>query len=105
MSAVVLMELRAGITNRRSERALDDVLRAYGTGGRLVAPSARVLDDAGRLLRQLRVRGRDVRKASLVHDVLIALSTRSVGGVLYTKDGSDFRAIQDLRSFELEIVV
>jgi predicted nucleic acid-binding protein len=46
LSAVVLMELRAGATTRASRRALDDLARAYGKAGRLLTPRAAVFDEA-----------------------------------------------------------
>jgi len=40
--AVVLMELRVGATTRRARGAVSQLVRPYETGGRLVAPSARL---------------------------------------------------------------
>jgi len=42
LSAVVVMELRAGVSHRASREAVDALTRAYRTAGRLVAPSSEV---------------------------------------------------------------
>jgi predicted nucleic acid-binding protein len=104
LSSVVLMELRAGASTRRASTALDQLLRGYQGGGRLVAPPAQLFDRAGTILRRLRFAGRDVRRASFVHDVLIALTARAIGATLYTSDAGDFQAIREIERFALEIV-
>ncbi len=104
LSAVVLMELRAGATTRRAERALDQVMRAYASAGRLVAPTPGTYDRAGALLRTLRRQGGEVRHASFVNDVLIALTARAMGAVIYTRDADDFRAIGAAAGLPLAVV-
>lgn len=76
LSAVVLLELRVGATMLPARRALDRLVRPYQAGGRLISPSAEIFDQAGRTLQRLRESGREVRRASLVNDVVIALSAR-----------------------------
>jgi predicted nucleic acid-binding protein len=39
-----------------------------------------------------------------VNDVLIALSARATGAVVVTRNERDFRAIQAIRPFRLELV-
>lgn len=104
LSAVVGMELRVGARTRPARRALEGLLRGYEAAGRLVAPSAGVYREAGAVLMELQSAGREVRRASLVHDVLIALTCRQMGATLFTSDASDFEAIHALRGFALEIV-
>ncbi len=104
LSAVVVMELRAGATTPSARRALERMLRAYRAAGRLLSPPAALFEDAGAVLQALRVAGREVRRASLVHDVLIALSARAIGATLYTSDRADFEAIRSVRRFELKVV-
>jgi predicted nucleic acid-binding protein len=55
----------------------------------------------GRTLQRLREAGREVRRASLVNDVLIALSARSIGATLLTAD-ADYEAIGAMVDFKLE---
>jgi predicted nucleic acid-binding protein len=104
LSAVVLMELRAGARTRRAVRGVDQLARAYQSARRVAAPSSNAYDDAGDVLRELRHRGRDVRRSSLVNDVLIALTARAQGASVVTRDGSDFAAIRQISEFSLEIV-
>lgn len=47
-------------------------------------------------------RGQVVR--GLINDALIALTARSIGAMVVTRDGTDFRLVQRVRPFELEIV-
>jgi predicted nucleic acid-binding protein len=95
MSSVVLMELRAGTMTRAAERAVDRLLRAYAAGDRLVTPRASAFERAGAVLRRLRASGREVRRASLVNDLFIALSASTIGATLVTRDVSDFTAIAE----------
>ena len=103
LSAVVIMELRAGIVSRRGERALDQLLRPYAEAGRILAPSASIFHRAGQVLRRLRAGGRDVRRASLVGDVLIALTARASGATVWTADAGDFQAIRAVEHFSLRL--
>jgi predicted nucleic acid-binding protein len=70
----------------------------------LVAPSPSQFDEAGLVLRALRLAGREIRQASLVNDVLIALTARHLGATLYSGDVEDFEAIQRVRDFSLKAV-
>jgi predicted nucleic acid-binding protein len=104
LSAIVVMELRAGAGTRRATKGVDQLVRAYQAGQRLVAPSPLLYGEAGNVLRELRRRGRDVRRGSLVNDVLIALTARAQGASVVTRDGSDFMAIREVREFSVEVV-
>ena len=106
LSAVVLMELRAGASRPADRRLLARVEAAFEKAGRLLVPSGRVFAEAGETLRLLRTRkGYELGSShSIVSDVLIALSARSRGAVVVTQNEHDFRAIQAIRPFHLEIV-
>jgi predicted nucleic acid-binding protein len=103
LSAVVQMELRIGASTLPARRGLDKLVRTYQTNGRIVAPDAELFDQAGRVLQRLHATGHEVRRASLVNDVLIALSARSLGATLFTCDG-DYHAIRAVCDFGLEMV-
>ncbi len=103
LSAVVQMELRVGARTLPARRAVDQLVRAYRSARRLVAPDAALFDDAGRTLRTLRDQGREVRRSSLLGDVLIAHTARSLGARLLTAD-RDFEAVRRVLDFEMEIV-
>jgi predicted nucleic acid-binding protein len=101
LSAVVAMELRAGVQHRGTRDATSALIRAYRSAGRLVAPSSEVFERAGAVLRQLKLAGRDVRQASLCNDVLIALTARSIGASVVTVNLDDFAAIHRIERFDL----
>jgi predicted nucleic acid-binding protein len=103
LSAVVAVELRVGAVTLPARRALDRLLRAYHDGGRVVVPRAELYEEAGRILRRLREDGHEIRRASLVNDVLIALCARSVGATLVTTD-DDHRTIREMVDFSLDVV-
>ena len=103
LSAVVVMELRAGATTRAAEKSVDQLVRAYKKGGRLLVPSASTYEQAGDVLRRLRRRGHSIRRAAFISDVLIALSARSIGATLFTRDRKDFMAIASVVDLEWEV--
>jgi predicted nucleic acid-binding protein len=103
LSAVVQMELRMGAKTLAARRAVDQLLRVYRASGRMIAPEFEIFDQAGRTLRRLRDAGREIRKASLVNDVLIALSARSLGATVLTAD-EDYARIGEVLDFKLEMV-
>jgi predicted nucleic acid-binding protein len=101
LSSVVQMELQAGAATRRARQRLDQFIRAHAIAGRVVAPSPRQFDEAGLALRALRLAGHEIRRASLVNDLLIALTARQIGATVYTSDVEDFEAIRRVRDFSL----
>jgi predicted nucleic acid-binding protein len=103
LSAVVQMELRVGASTLPARRALDQLIRTYRSSGRLVAPDADTFDHAGRLLQRLRAAGLEIRSSSLVSDVLIAISARSIGATVFTSD-DDYETIRGVLDFGLEMV-
>ena len=105
LSAVVMLELYAGAMSSRDRRAVRTVVSAFYRAGRLLLPSGGVYEDAGHVLRTLQRSGHRVaRSGSLVNDVLIALSARSIGATVVTGNATDFAAIRGARSFKLMIV-
>jgi hypothetical protein len=59
------------------------------------------LDEAGLVLRVLPSGGCEIRRASLVNDLLIALTARQLGATVYTASVQDFEAIRRVRDFSL----
>jgi predicted nucleic acid-binding protein len=102
LSAVVVLELRVRAKTRGARHAVDQLVRAYDAGGRLVAPTPAAFDRAGSLLRKLKLAGREIRSASLVNDVLIASTARLIGATVVTTNIPDFEEIQALETFSLE---
>ena len=103
LSAIVHMELSVGARSLPARRALNQLVRAYRSGDRLVVPDADVFSRAGEVLQRLRDAGREIKKASLVNDVLISLSARSMGATVLTSD-RDFEAIGDVVDFRFRVV-
>jgi predicted nucleic acid-binding protein len=106
LSAVVLMELRAGASSPADRRLLEGLQRAFERAGRVLTPSRRVFAEAGDTLARLRSeRSFGVTASrSIANDVLIALSARSIGATLVTQNRRDYEAIQAVRPFRLAIV-
>ncbi len=103
MSAVVAMELRVGARTLPGRRAVQRVLRVFHRTGRVVVPAGSVFETAGDLLQPLSDAGLEIRRASLVNDVLIALSARTIGATVVTQD-RDFEAIHRVVAFDLHIL-
>ena len=106
LSAVVLMELRAGAFSSSDRRLVQRVESAFDKAGRILAPSRAVFSEAGDALRRLQAdRGFRVDIShSIVNDVLIALSARSIGAIVVTQNERDYQAIQSVKPFQLLII-
>jgi predicted nucleic acid-binding protein len=106
LSAVVLMELLAGASSVRDRRLMRGVETDFRKARRILPPSSSVFADAGEVLRRLRAqRGFNLSSSNtVVNDVLIALSARSVGATVVTQNERDYRAIQAVRPFKLLVV-
>jgi predicted nucleic acid-binding protein len=106
MSAVVMMELLAGACSAHERTRLHDLFTTFTKLGRIVTPSSATYQEAGDVLRQLQtVHGFRIQKSrTLANDVLIALSARTIGGTVVTRNKQDFLAIQSIRVFNLSLV-
>jgi predicted nucleic acid-binding protein len=106
LSAVVVLELYAGAFSPRDRRVLRGVVAAFERAGRMLVPSGAVWEEAGHVLRALQASRGSVGAGypSLVNDVLIALSARTVGATVMTSNERDFAAIRRVRPFKLAIV-
>jgi len=106
LSAVVLMELRAGAFSTPDRRLVQRLETTFHRAGRILAPTSAIFAQTGDVLRRLQSeRGYNIKGGhSIVNDVLIALSARSIGAIVATQNARDFRAIQTIRSFPLKLV-
>ena len=87
-------------------RLVQRVERAFAKAGRILVPSQAVFAEAGNALRRLQT-DRDFHidaNHSIVADVIIALSARSIGATVVTQNKSHYRAIQSVRPFQLVII-
>lgn len=106
LSAVVLMELRAGAHDRHALNAVHQLYYFFRKTDRLVVPSVADYERAGMIIAQLqKIRGFEIRKlASITNDCLIAASAKSIGAVVYTRNRKDFEAIHDVFDCRVEVV-
>jgi len=106
LSAVVWMELLTGASRVSDRRIVQRMTAPFARLDRVLVPSVRVYEDAGHVLQELQKSWHyDLPKAhSLVGDVLIALSARAMGATVITQNREDFKAIREVRFFELAIV-
>jgi predicted nucleic acid-binding protein len=106
LSAVALMELRAGASSLHDRRLVQRVESACAKVGRILVPSRAVFGEAGDTLRRLQDTSgwRIETSHSIVNDVLIALSARAIGATVVTQNERHYRAIQAVRPFQLVVV-
>lgn len=107
MSTVVLLELRAGAFTPAAVRAVDSLFDTFSRTRRLLTPTPETFRHAGAVLATMQRRlGHDVKKrARLVNDCLIALSSRQIGATVFTHNGRDFEAIRRITPFKLVVVL
>jgi predicted nucleic acid-binding protein len=103
MSSVVFAELYAGAKNRLTLRQLERVYRTFQRLNRLAVPDKQVWFETGQVLQQLGARHgfETVGLSRLTHDVLIALTARRLGAVVYTRNYRNFERIRAIRDFHL----
>jgi predicted nucleic acid-binding protein len=106
LSAVVLMELRAGAHSKPSIKAYNDLSTFFQRVDRILTPSKKDYEVAGELLARLQnIKGYEIRKiASITNDCLIAVSARSNGATVYTQNGKDFTAIREVFDIKLHLL-
>lgn len=96
MSAIVGMELLAGVPSQAAARAVEEeFLAPFQRRDRLFGPTPEAILQAGRVLGKTRIPGDAPSHRSLVNDILIAVSCRERGIVLLTRD-RDFHRILKL---------
>src|SRR3972149_5852767 len=105
MSRVIFAELYAGAKDRFTLWRLERVYRTFDRLARVVTPDKLVWFEAGEVLQQLGLgHGFEATGlARITHDVLIALTARKIGAVVFTRNKSDFERIRDLRDFDLRV--
>lgn len=103
LSAVVVMELRAGARSDEQRHGVDALHAVFADRDRLVVPSATAYAQAGRVLADLAEQEGFALPFALrwfINDVLIAVSCREHDVVLVTANHHDFAAIaRHLRGF------
>jgi predicted nucleic acid-binding protein len=106
-SSVVIHELLAGARTSRHRRQAALLYEPFERARRIVTPSHLVWKEAARVVATLFEKVPQVRSKlsrGLLNDILIALSGRSIGATVVTRNREDFRLIQHYDAFLLEII-
>lgn len=107
MSSVVVQELLAGTWGVRQRQQAESLFRPFERVGRLITPTHRVWREAGLTAARIAERKpaeRSKLRIGLLNDMLIALSARSIGAAVLTRNRGDFQLIQAFAPFRLEIL-
>ena len=103
LSAVVMLELRAGARRREQIEAVEaGIFAPFERRRRVLVPSAHAFVECGRVLADLAVKeGLDLAtaKRSLTNDVLLAVSCQEMGVTLVTRDSDYGRIARYLKGF------
>jgi predicted nucleic acid-binding protein len=105
-SSIVVQELLAGARSPAGRKRVEILFRPFEKVGRVVTPSHNLWKDAGGILAKI-LQDRPSLKSklpALVNDCLLALSARSLGATLYTRNRDDFMLLQTIRSFALVVI-
>lgn len=106
-SSVVVQELIAGARTFHHRRQAAALYEPFERAGRIVTPNHSVWKEVGTVVATLAEKApqwRDKLARGLLNDILIALSGRSIGATVTTRNGEDFRLIRQFRTFTLEII-
>lgn len=106
-SSVVVQELLAGTRTLQHRRQALALYEPFERVRRIVSPTHAVWKDAGRVIAAVALKRPDLRSLlghGFLNDLLIALSARSIGANVLTRNAEDFRLIRNFRAFSLEVV-
>lgn len=106
LSSIVLMELYAGAYKPKDTKRVDQLVLPFQRTQRIINPTLENYREAGRIMAKLKDRhGFQTKKTvGLSHDILIALTARSIGAIVLTANRNDFEMIKKLSSFYLQVV-
>lgn len=103
LSPIVMMELAAGARTPTQKRTVDRLITPYRKAGRTILLPPDSFHSAGIILAELGWNSRGDRKY-LAHDLLIALSAKAVGAVLFTANRKDFEMFSSRVHITMEFV-
>lgn len=105
-SSIVVQELLAGARSAAGRRRVEILFRPFEKVGRIVTPSHNQWKMAGGILAKVLEDRPDLKSKlpALVNDCLLALSARSLGATLYTRNRDDFVLLRSVRPFSLVVI-
>jgi predicted nucleic acid-binding protein len=105
-SSIVVQELLAGARSPAGKKRIEILFRPFERVGRVITPTHNHWKEAGGILAKILQRRPDLKSKlpALVNDCLLALSARSLGATLYTRNRDDFMLLRSLRAFSLVIL-
>ena len=97
ISAIVLMELWAGVRNKKAERLLYLLQEPYKSANRIIILDVEDYIKAGKAISGLPEEYNELRKrAGFINDIHIALTVQKIGATLYTENIVHFKIIQSI---------
>jgi len=105
-SSIVAQELLAGARSLAGRTRVEILFRPFERVGRVVTPSHYQWNDTGGILAKVLEQRPDLKSKlpALVNDCLLALSARSLGATLYSRNRDDFMLLRSIRSFALVVI-
>ncbi len=106
LSSVVSAELHAGALDSLGLRLIRRFISRSERVRRIVTPTHRSWNDAGRILAEIGKKEPQYRSkfSALFNDVLIAFCALQIGATVCTRDEEDFYLICRYRRFNLDII-
>ncbi len=105
-SSIVAQELLAGARSTAGKKRVEILFRPFEKVDRVVTPGHNHWKAAGGILAKVMQHRPDLKSKlpALVNDCLLALSARSLGATLYTRNRDDFMLLHSVRSFSLVVI-
>jgi predicted nucleic acid-binding protein len=99
-------ELRTGARSRSGRLRVETLIGPFERAGRIVTPTHSQWKECGDVLAHVLDLRPDLKTklAHLVNDCLLALSARSLGATLYSRNRDDFVLLQSIRRFSLVVI-
>ena len=106
LSSVVLEELYAGASDKKSVKTLAKFEKAFTNIGRILVPNQSDWSIAGQILNKIgkKYGFEKIGKARLSNDTVLAMSVARNGHTLLTANQKDFELISEFREFKWELV-
>jgi len=99
--SVVAQELLSGVVSEIGRKNVDTLISPFERAGRIITPGHNTWKEAGNVQSRLRRERPDLKTklSSMSNDILIAMTSKSIGATVVTLNASDFEAIKSVRNF------